>query len=115
MFSFQDCTKSVFLDIQKKMNNIEKLSLLVRTLNTNNDDKEGKVCGVLTKFTGILTDFFFIIIGEKASTNLPLNKTYYLREIAKLTCLHGPMYLSLDDYPPYSDKQSNIFEAKINK
>ena len=25
------------------------------------------------------------------------------------------MYLPLDDYPPYSDKQSNIFEENINK
>ena len=33
----------------------------------------------------------------------------------KLTCLYEHMYLPLDDYPPYSDQQSEIFEAKINK
>ena len=35
--------------------------------------------------------------------------------MAKLTRLHGPMYLQLDDYPPYYDKQYNIFETSINK
>ena len=31
-----------------------------------------------------------------------------------LTCVYGPMYLQLDDYPPYSDKNSDIFETHIN-
>ena len=39
----------------------------------------------------------------------------YLRKMAKLNILYGPMHLPLDDYPPYSDKKSDIFEAKINK
>ena len=58
--------------------------------------------------------FFFIIIGEKASTNIPLRKMYRVRKGATLTCLYGPMYLQLDDYPPYSDKISDIFETHIN-
>ena len=39
---------------------------------------------------------------------------YRLRKSATLTCLYGPMYLQLDEYPPYSDKISDIFETHIN-
>ena len=45
---------------------------------------------------------FPIIIGEKASTNIPVRKIYGLRNIAKLTRLYEPMYLELDDYSLYS-------------
>ena len=38
LFSCQYCTKSVCLDIKKKINVLEKLHLLVRTLNMNDDD-----------------------------------------------------------------------------
>ena len=31
-----------------------------------------------------------------------------------LTCEYGLMYLHLDDYPPYSGKNSDIFETHIN-
>ena len=37
-----------------------------------------------------------------------------LRKCATLTCLYGPMYLQLDEYPPYSDTISDIFETPIN-
>ena len=103
MFSCQDYTKSVCLDIQNKMNVLDILNLLIRTLNINDDDNEAKVCGILTKFIIKLTDVFFIVIGEKASSNPSLNKTYYLRKMAKLTYPYVPMYLLLYDYPPYSD------------
>ena len=53
-------------------------------------------------------------IGKKASTNIPLSKLYQSKR-ATLTCPYGPMYLELDDYPPYSDKISDIFETHINK
>ena len=39
---------------------------------------------------------------------------YRLRKSTILTCLYGPIYLELDDYPPYSDKISVIFETHIN-
>ena len=32
-----------------------------------------------------------------------------------MTCLYGPMYLQLDEYPPYSYKISVIFETHINR
>ena len=81
----------------------------------NGDENEAKVCGISTKFIRKITDLFFIVIGEKYWTNLPSNKTHNLIKMGKLTCLYGPMHLPLDDYPPYFDKQSYIFEAKINK
>ena len=31
-----------------------------------------------------------------------------------LTCEYGLMYLHLDDYPPYTGKNSDIFETHIN-
>ena len=80
-----------------------------------NDDNKEKCCGVSTYFIRKWMDLFIIIIGEKASTNIPLRKMYRLRKITKLTCLYGPMYLQLDDYPPYSDEISDIFEKHINR
>ena len=79
-----------------------------------NDDDMEKCCGVSTDFIRKLTDLFFIIIGEKASTNIPLRKMYHLRKCATLICLYVPMYLQLDEYPPYSDKISDFFETNIN-
>ena len=58
---------------------------------------------------------FFIIIGEKSSTNVPLTKMYRLRNFSEMTCIYGPMYLQLDDYLPYYDKRSDIFETHINR
>ena len=81
-------------------------------MNINDDDAEN-CCGISTDFIRKLTDFF-IIIGEKASTNIPLSKMNHLRKCATLACLYGPMYLQLYDYPPYSDKISEIFETHIN-
>ena len=40
---------------------------------------------------------------------------YCLRKSGTLTRIYGPMYLELDDYPPYSDKKSVIIEAQINR
>ena len=73
-----------------------------------NDDNMEKCCGVSTDFIRKLTGFFFIIMGEKASTNIPLSKMYRLGKIATLKCLYGPMYLQLDDYLPYSYKIPDI-------
>ena len=78
-----------------------------------NDDNEEKCYGVSTDFIRKLTDLFFITIGEKASTNIPLSKMYCLIKIATLTHLYGPMYLEVDDYPSYSDKKSVIFETQF--
>ena len=79
------------------MNFLERLDLLVRTLNINDGDNEGKVCGISTKFIRKLTDLFFLIIGFKASTDIPWNKTYYLRKMGKLKYIYGTMYLPLDN------------------
>ena len=86
------------------MNVPEIFNLLVRTPNMNDDDTEGKGCGFSTKLIRKLTDFFLLIIGERASTNIPLSKMRYLIKMAKLTCLYKPMHLPLDDYPQYYDK-----------
>ena len=80
-----------------------------------NDDKTENCCGVSTDFIRKLTDFFFIIIGEKISAKIPLSKMYCLRKIAKMTFIYGPMYLQSDDYPPYSDQISDIFETHTNR
>ena len=80
-----------------------------------NDDNKEKCCGVSTDFIRKLTDLFFIIIGEKASTNIPLRKIYCLIKSAALTCIYGPMYLELDDYPTYYDKIPVIFETQIDR
>ena len=72
------------------MSALDKLYNLVKTFNMNDDNKE-KCFGVSTDFIRKLTDLFFIIIGEKASTNIPLRKMYRLRKSATLTCLYRPM------------------------
>ena len=74
-------------------------------MNMNEDENEEKLFSISTTFIKKLADFFFIIIGEKASTNLPLNRMYSLNKISKLTCIYGIMYLQLNYYPPYYDKQ----------
>ena len=84
------------------MSVLKKLYNLVKTLNKN-DDNEGKCYVVSTDFIRKLKDLFFITIGEKASTKIPLGKVYILRKSATLTHLYGPMYLELGDYPPYSN------------
>ena len=71
MFSCQYCTKSFYLDIKKKIIVPKKLHLLVITLNMKDYYNEAKVCGILTKLIRKLTDFFFMIFGEKVSTNIP--------------------------------------------
>ena len=94
---------------------LEKLHLLFRTLNMNDDENKAKVCGISTNFIRKMIDLFFIIIDQKGSTNIPLNKTYYLNEIVKITLLYGPMHFPSGDYPPYSDTKCEIFETNINK
>ena len=37
-----------------------------------------------------------------------------LHKNKKLTRLYGPIYMNLDDFPPYSDPISEIFETQIN-
>ena len=69
------CTKSLGLKIKKKMIVFKKLYNLVNTLNVNDDNKE-KCYGVSTDYVRKLTDYFFIAIGEKESTNNSLRKLY---------------------------------------
>ena len=80
----------------------DKLYNLIKALNMN-DDNDGKCYGVSNDFIRKLTDLFFITIGEKVLTNIPLSKMYRLRKSATLTHLYEPMYLELDEYPPYYD------------
>ena len=96
------------------MSALEELYNLVKTLNMNDKNNE-KCCGVSTDSIRKLTGFFFRIIGEKASANIPLSKMYRLRKSATLTYLYVLMYLELDDYPPYSDKRPVIFGIHINR
>ena len=86
---------------------LEKLYNLVKTINMN-DDNEEKCYDVSTDFIRKLTGLFFITIGEKSSTNIPLIKMYRLRKSATLTRLYGSMCLELVDYPPYSDKNQSF-------
>ena len=57
----------------------------------NEDDNNENLFGILTTFTRKLIDFFFIIIGENVSTNLPMNNIYSPKKVTKLTCLYGTM------------------------
>ena len=59
--------------------------------------------------------FFFISIGEKASTNIPLRNIYRLRKIATLTRIYEPMYLELDEYPPYSYKNQSFLRYALTE
>ena len=113
-FYCSDFTKSLCLDIKKKISVLKKLYHLVKTLNMNDDDEQ-KCHGVSTDFIRKLTDLFFITIGEKASTNIPLRKMYRLRKSATLTHPYGPMYLELDDYPPYSDKNVSFLRHTLTE
>ena len=72
---FSDCTKSLRLEIKNQINFLDKLYIIVRTLNMN-DDTEEKCFGVSTDFIRNFTGLFFIIIVEKAYTKIPLSKIY---------------------------------------
>ena len=80
LFCCSDYNKSLCLEIKKKCFSLEKLYDLVKTLNMN-DDNMKKCCGVSNDFIRKLTDFFFIIIGGKDSTNLTLSKMCRLKKI----------------------------------
>ena len=84
------------------MSALDKLYNIVKTLNMN-DDNEENCYGFSTDFIIKFTDFFFITIGEKASTDILLSKMYRLRKCGTLPCPYEPMYLHLDEYPPYYD------------
>ena len=96
------------------MSALESLYNLVKKLNMN-DDNDEKCYGVSTDFIRKLTDLFFITIGEKASTNIPLSKIYRLRKSATLTRLYGSMCLELDDYLPYSDKNLSFLRHTLTE
>ena len=96
------------------MSVLEELYNLVKTLNMN-DENEEKCYGVPTDFIRKLTDLFFITIGEKASTNIHLRKMYRFKKECNTDTSILPMYVDLDDYPPYSDRTSVIFETQINR
>ena len=42
-------------------------------------------------------------------------KELFLLNIATLTFLHGPMYLELDYYPPYSDKNQSFLRHTLTE
>ena len=95
------------------MSVLDKLYNLGKTLNIN-DDNEEMCCCASTYLIRKLMDFCFKTNGEKSSKNIPLSKIHRLRKIATLTRLYGPMYLYLENYPTYSDKNFVIFETHIN-
>ena len=49
----------------------------------------------------------------KGINKYSLEQYVFLLTCAKLTCVYGPMYLKLYEYPPYSDKQPEFFETNI--
>ena len=51
------CSQSLCLEINNKRKSLDKLYILIETLNTNNEDID-KFCGVSTDFIRKLTDFF---------------------------------------------------------
>ena len=83
LFCLQAFTKSLSLDIRNKMYVVETFHLLLRTLNMNEDDNEETFYGILTNSIRTLTDLYFMIIGEKSSTNIPLNNKYSLKIVQK--------------------------------
>ena len=85
----------MFLIIKKAMNIIEKLYLLFKTLNMNDNNVE-KCHSISTGFIRKLADLFFMIVGEKESTNIPLSKMYCLGKSETLTRINRSIYLELD-------------------
>ena len=69
-FCYSDCTKSLCLEIKKKIIVLDKLYNLFKTLNVNDDDEE-KLYGVSTYFIRKMTYLFFINIGEKHQQTSP--------------------------------------------
>ena len=93
---------------------IDELNDHVKLLDMNDENDENRY-GVSTIFITKLTYLFFITIGDKASTNIPLSKIYRLIKISRLACLYKPMYLELEDYPPYSDKSLSFLRYTLTE
>ena len=74
------------------MSALKKLYNLVKTLNIN-DDNEEKCHGVSTDFITKLTDL----------------------KSATLTRLYGHVYLDLDEYPPYYDKNQSFLRHLLTE
>ena len=101
-----DCSQSLCLKIKNKKNlyiNYIILSKhLTRTMRISINVAEFQLISSANWL------IFFVIIDEKASTNIPWSKMDRLKKNATLTCVYGPMYLQLDDYPPYSGKNQTF-------
>ena len=97
------------------MSVLDKLYNIVKKLIIN-DDNEEKCYGVSNYFIQKLSDLVSLSIGEKLPTNITFSKMYCWSKLATLTRLYLPVYLELDDYPPYSDKNQSFwytYEQKL--
>ena len=74
-----------------------------------------KIVVVFQLISSEIDGFLFHNNWRKSINKHSLEKIYRSRKIPTLTCLYVPMHLDLDDYPPYSDKRSVIFETHINR
>ena len=82
---------------------VKILNTLVRVPNINQYYNEENLYRISTNFIINLTDLFIKITGETHLQIFPWTRCIPFKKGAKLTGLHGPMYIQLDDYPPYSD------------
>ena len=112
MFSCQDCTKSVSLDIKNKMkfiaNCIYWSEHWIWIMMTKRE--------ILWHFDQIhqnIDRFIFHIHWWKSFNKYSFEQDALFQKNGKRLCLYGPIYLPLDDYPPYSDKNSTFLRKTL--
>ena len=79
------------------------------------NDENGESFMVFQPISSKKIRFYFSLSSVKSIDKRSLEQNVSLKKIATLTCLYGPMYLELDDYPQYSDLKSVIFDTHINR
>ena len=94
---------------------VDAFSPIIIVCTTRYYDNKENCYGVSTDLIRTLTGFFSITIGGKSLTKIPLSKMYRLIKSATLTRLYRPIYLELDDYPPYSDKHQLFLRHTLTK
>ena len=71
--------------------------------------------GVCKKFLTKLTDYFFTIVNLGTASFGNESLFTQQKENSALIEYFGPMYIDFDEYPPYSGRNSEIFEKMLMK
>ena len=112
---FEMCIKELWHDMSRKVDLLKELHLLVRALNKPDTSPIENIFGVCKTFITKLIDYFFTIFNLGTASFWNESLLTQQKENYPLIKCCGPMYIDFDEYPPYSGRNSEIFEKKANE